>query len=163
MIASNYCGLKSYSSSMLDSFSIDKLFVEIYEEHIFSYDFHPIRRCMFRLSFLTMLNIYKDYFKTCHNYASRCNLMQNFFISILWLDICPSLSFSWRNYCVCTPLGFVTKEFCDLHRLDELKNFATNILLKLVINHVLGSMHRLVSHVLWDVHWKWEIVTTEQV
>ena len=31
------------------------------------------------------------------------------------------------------PLGFVTKEFRDLHRVDELKNFAVNILLKLVI------------------------------
>ena len=29
-------------------------------------------------------------------------------------------------------LGFVTKELCDLHRVDELKNFATNIFLKLV-------------------------------
>ena len=28
--------------------------------------------------------------------------------------------------------GFLTKEFLDLHRVDELKNFATNILLKLV-------------------------------
>ena len=50
---------------MLDSFSIDKLFVEIYEEHIFSYDFHPIRRYIFRLSFLTTLDIYKDCFKGC--------------------------------------------------------------------------------------------------
>ena len=28
--------------------------------------------------------------------------------------------------------GFVTKELLDLHRVDELKNFAANILLKLV-------------------------------
>ena len=28
--------------------------------------------------------------------------------------------------------GFVTKEFLDLHRVDELNNFATNIFLKLV-------------------------------
>ena len=28
--------------------------------------------------------------------------------------------------------GFVTNEFLDLHRLDELKNFATNIFLKFV-------------------------------
>ena len=27
---------------------------------------------------------------------------------------------------------FVTKEFLDLHRLDELKNFAANIFLKLM-------------------------------
>ena len=29
------------------------------------------------------------------------------------------------------PQGFVTKEFRDLHCVDELKNFAANILLKL--------------------------------
>ena len=28
--------------------------------------------------------------------------------------------------------SFVTKEFLDLHRLDELKNFTANIFLKLV-------------------------------
>ena len=31
------------------------------------------------------------------------------------------------------PLGFVTKELRDIHRVDELKNFAANIFLKLVI------------------------------
>ena len=49
---------------MLDSFSTDKLFVEIYEKQIFSSDFHPIREYVFRFSFLTTLNIYKDYFKS---------------------------------------------------------------------------------------------------
>ena len=33
---------------------------------------------------------------------------------------------------MCTPLGFMTKELRDLHRVDELKNFAANIFLKLV-------------------------------
>ena len=31
------------------------------------------------------------------------------------------------------------KEFRDLHHVDELKNFAANILLKLVISHVLDQ------------------------
>ena len=30
-------------------------------------------------------------------------------------DICPSSSFFSISYCVCTPQGFVTKEFHDLH------------------------------------------------
>ena len=52
---------------------------------------------------------------------------------ILWLEtICPSSSFSWRSYYVCMLYGFVTKELLDLHRVDELKNFAANIFLKLV-------------------------------
>ena len=36
------------------------------------------------------------------------------------------------------PLGFVTKELRDLHRVDELKNFAANNLLKLVIKLRIG-------------------------
>ena len=46
------------------------------------------------------------------------------------------------------PYGFVTKEFRDLHHVDERMNFATNIVLKLVVSHVLGSVHQLVSHIL---------------
>ena len=48
----------------------------------------------------------------------------------------------------------MAKEFLDFYHLDELKNFATNILLKLVVSHVLESMHRLISHILGTVHWK---------
>ena len=107
---------------------------------------------LYKLSFLTTINTYKDYFKGYHRW---CNLMQKFLTSILWLEtIFPSSSFTWRNCCVCTPYGFVTKELCDLHHVDELKNFAANILLKLVVSHVLGFVHRLVSHVLGVLLWK---------
>ena len=37
--------------------------VKVYETQIFEYVFHPIREYVFGLSFLTTLNIYKDYFK----------------------------------------------------------------------------------------------------
>ena len=50
---------------MLDSFSIDKLAIEVYEIQFFRADFNPIRGYIFGLSFLTTLNIYKDYFKGC--------------------------------------------------------------------------------------------------
>ena len=43
--------------------SIDTLSVEVYGIQFFRVDFHPIRVYMFELSFLTTLNIYKDYFK----------------------------------------------------------------------------------------------------
>ena len=52
---------------MLDSYSIDKLSIKIYENQIFNSNFTPIRVYMFRLFFLTTLNIYKDYFKGCHS------------------------------------------------------------------------------------------------
>ena len=73
---------------------------------------------------------------------------------IVTRDICLSLAFSLKSCYVCTSEGFVTKELHDLHCVDELQNFATNILLKLVVSHVLESMHRLISHILGTVHWK---------
>ena len=66
---------------MLESCSIDKLSIEIYENQIFSSDFTPIIVYFFRLSFLITLNIYKDYFKGRHSWY---NWMQKFFTSILW-------------------------------------------------------------------------------
>ena len=52
---------------MLNNCSIDKLSIEIYENQIFSFDFIPIRVYLFRPFFLTILNIYKDYFKGRHS------------------------------------------------------------------------------------------------
>ena len=48
---------------MLNNCSIDNLSIKIYENQIFSSDFIPIRVYLFRFSFLTTLNISKDYFK----------------------------------------------------------------------------------------------------
>ena len=48
---------------MLDSYLTNRVSVEIYEVQFFKTDFHSIRKYMFGLSFLTTLNIYKDYFK----------------------------------------------------------------------------------------------------
>ena len=65
--------------------------------------------------------------------------------------ICPNLSFSWRSYCFCTPQGFVTKQLLDLHRVDELKNFAANIFLKLVSKPHIGirTSNQLVTY--WEL------------
>ena len=59
---------------MLDSYLIAILSIEIYENHFFSYDFTPIRVYMFGLSFLTTLNIYKDYFKGHHSWRKWVQL-----------------------------------------------------------------------------------------
>ena len=40
--------------------------IEIYENQFFRSDFTHIHVHVFRLSFLTTLKIYKDYFKGCH-------------------------------------------------------------------------------------------------
>ena len=63
MIASIYRGLKVTKAHGSTAISTDKLSIEVYEKQSFSSDFHQIRECMFGLSFLTTLNIYKDYFK----------------------------------------------------------------------------------------------------
>ena len=57
--------------------------------------------------------------------------------------------------CVCAPLGFVTKEFCDLQHVNELKNFVANIFLKLVCKSCI-RIHAYSAL-------KGENVTTEQV
>ena len=101
--------------------------IENYEIQIFRFVFHTYPSYVFGFSFLTTLDLYKDYFNGNHKVVALV------VTCILWTEtICLSSSFFWRNCCVCTPLGFVTKKLLDLHRVDELKNFTANILFKLV-------------------------------
>ena len=72
--------------------------------------------------------------RTVNGDTSCTSVEQNLFKQIVTGDrICPSSSFLCKSCCVCTPQGFITKNLLDLHRLDELKNFAPNNLLQLVI------------------------------
>ena len=88
---SMYRGLKNCEAWNSTTSSIDTLSIEVYKIQFFRANFNPIREYVFRLSFLTTLNIHKDYFKGRHN---LCNLMQKFFTSILWTEnICPSSFF----------------------------------------------------------------------
>ena len=74
---------------MLDSCSTDTLSIEIYENIFLRSDFMHIHVYVFRLSFLTTLNIYKDYFKGHHKTVALV------VVSILCSEtICPSSSFS---------------------------------------------------------------------
>ena len=56
----------------------------------------------------------------------------------------------------------MTKHLLDLHRVDELKNFATNNLLSWCLKSHTGIV-QLVSHVLGSHALERETVTTEQV
>ena len=58
---------------MLNNCLIDNLSIKIYENQYFRSNFTQIYVYLFRLSFLTTLNIYKDYFKGRHNV---CKLMK---------------------------------------------------------------------------------------
>ena len=55
--------LKSCETRSSTAISIDTLSVEVYEIQFFRDVFQTIREYVFRISFLTALNIYKDYFK----------------------------------------------------------------------------------------------------
>ena len=59
------------------------LSIEDYKNQIFKYDFTHIHVYLYRVSFLTSLYIYKDYFKSC---LIWWNLMQRFYASILWAE-----------------------------------------------------------------------------
>ena len=59
-----------------------------------------------------------------------------------------------RSYCVFTPQDFVTKCFL-IFIVDEVKNFAVNILFKLVCQSCIRSRASLVSHVLGSVQKRW--------
>ena len=63
LTASIYRGLKATEAWCSTASSIDKQSIEVFEKQIFNSDFHSIRVYMFGLSFLTILNIYKYYFK----------------------------------------------------------------------------------------------------
>ena len=51
------------SEKVLDFKTQQLASIEVYEIQNFWSAFYPIHECMFGLSFLTTLNIYKDYFK----------------------------------------------------------------------------------------------------
>ena len=82
---------------------------------------------MFRFSFLTTLDIYNDYFNgrlnLCKGFIDAYSDRRQFALIHLSLKEAATI--------VCH-IDFVTKELLDLHRVDELKNFEANILLKLV-------------------------------
>ena len=84
---------------------------------------------LFRVSFLTTLDIYKTYFKSRQHTDTETK----------------RVIFSARSYCVCTLYGFVAKYFL-IFIVDEVKNFVANDIIQLAgVSHVLGSVQR-VSH-----------------
>ena len=57
------------SEEVLDFKAQQLVSIKVYEIHFFKTDFNPICEYMFRLSFLTTLNIYKKNFKGCKKVA----------------------------------------------------------------------------------------------
>ena len=102
----------------LDRSSIQAVSVKTYEIRNSRSDFRPMLVYLYRVSFLTTLDIYKTYFKGRHTskiYAE--NALVHYFLQ--------------RNYCIFTlrvswPMSFL------IFIVDELKNFAANNLFKLL-------------------------------
>ena len=75
--------------------------IKNYEIQIFRSNFMHIDVYLCRVSFITTLYIYKDYFK---GHQRWCNLMQSDYSLKLWPEIvCPNSSFSQRSCCICAP------------------------------------------------------------
>ena len=97
------------------------------QNQVFQIWLHAILEYLCRVSFLTTLDISKDYFK------NRRKVMQSDNTCILW----PETEFVLvhrilcRSYCVFTPRVLWPRSF-PIFIVDEMKNFAANIFLKLV-------------------------------
>ena len=98
----------------LDSSLTEAVSIENYVIRISRSNFTHIYEYLCRVSFLTTLDIYKDYFK---GHLKWCNLMQSHCACKLW----PETKFSLVHHILCrsyyafTPRDFVTKELPDLH------------------------------------------------
>ena len=105
---------------------------------------------MCRVSFLTTLDIYKDYFKGRHKVMQKdntCIMWSEAEIALVHHSLC-------RNYCVFTPWVLWPRSFL-IFIVNELKNFAVNNLLQVGgVSHVLGFVyHWLVTY--WDSCIEW--------
>ena len=81
---------------MLYNSSTEVVSIENYEIQISRYDFTHIHVYFYRVSFLTTLDIYKDYFKGCQKWCKVMQLNANWLcMQIVTGDrICPSSSYS---------------------------------------------------------------------
>ena len=108
----------------LDKSLTQAVFVENYEIKFSRSDYMHILEYLCRVSFLTTLDIYKDYFKSRHKW---CKALQKNNPCILWpeTEIAQVHHILCRSYCVFTlrvlwPMSFL------IFIIDKVKNFATN-------------------------------------
>ena len=121
--------LLRFNDLILNSCSIEAISIENYEIQIFRYVFTYNQVYLCRVSFLITLDIYEDYFKGCQKKdATWCKVIlhaycdrRQFALVHLFVEVIVS---------VCQ--GFCNQAASWFSSLDELKNFAANIFLKLV-------------------------------
>ena len=104
----------------LDNSSTEVVSIENYEIQIFRSDFTHIHVYLYRVSFLTTLDIYKDYFNDRQRW---CNLKLLCMQIVTGDRICRSSSYSLHKLLRLCAKGFVTKELLDLHCWMNRKTF----------------------------------------
>ena len=111
----------------LDTSSTQAVSIENYEIKFFKSDYTHILEYLCKVSFLTTLDIYKDYFKGRHKVVAiivTCIVWPETEIALIHLSLC-------RSYYVFTLRVLWPRSFL-IFIVDELKNFAANIFLKLM-------------------------------
>ena len=105
----------------LDTSLTQAVSVKNYEIKLFRSDYTHIPTYLCGVSFLTILDIYKNYFKGRHT-------------SFEWPNAKSDLvhHFLWRSYCVFMPRVLWPRSFL-IFIIDEVKNFAANIFFKLLV------------------------------
>ena len=108
----------------LDRSLMQAISVEIYEFKTSRSDFWPMLKYLYKVSFLTTLDIYNPYLKGRH----ICRK-------------CPSSLFSLKNLLCLYTKGFVTKEFLDLHHWWTEELCSQQPLQVARVSHILGFVH----------------------
>ena len=133
---------------MLDNYLTDTLSIENYEIQIFRSLFHAYPNYVFRFSFLTTLDIYKDYFKGhltgCKGFINAyCDRRQSTIVHFSLEEVA-----TFVRHRVLWPRNFLIFIMWINWRILQLTSFSS-----WCVSYVLGSVHRLLSHILGAVHW----------
>ena len=108
----------------LDKSLTQAIFVKNYEIRYSRSDYTHILEYLCRVSFLTTLDMYKDYFKSRHN-GCKALKKNNPCILRLETEIALVHHILYRSYCIFTPRVLWPRNFL-IFTVDELKNFAAN-------------------------------------
>ena len=100
--------------------STQAISVETYKIRTSRSNFRPMLKYLYKVSFLTTLDIYKAYFKGRHAYTEWSNAES--------AEVHYTL---WRSYCIFMPRVLWPRSFL-IFIIDELKNFTANNLFKLL-------------------------------
>ena len=124
----------------LDRSSTQVVSVKNYEIKFSKSEYTHILEYLCRVSFLTTLDTYMNYFKSRHRW---CKVMQSNNTCILWPEIEIALvhHIPCRSYFIFTLRVFMTKELSDLHCWMNWRTLQPTSSSSWWVSHVLGFMH----------------------